>query len=71
MIISLEQEQVLTKSLSTVVGQWKRAVSKAAGVSLWQKSFYDRVIRNVGEYQAIWKYIDENPLQWREDRIVY
>ena len=28
---------------------------------LWQKSYYEHVIRNVADYQEIWQYIDGNP----------
>lgn len=35
---------------------------------LWQKSFYDRIIRNKAEYQKIWEYIDNNPLKWELDK---
>ncbi len=58
-----------TKPLSTVVGQMKRWVSKQVGLPLWQKSFYDRIIRNEKEYGEIWRYIHENPPKWREDTI--
>jgi len=55
--------QVAAPTLSTVVGQLKRICSTQAGVSLWQKSFYDRVMRNEKEYLAAWQYIENNPLQ--------
>ena len=32
---------------------------------LWQRSYYDRVIRSEQEYIAALKYIDENPLKWK------
>ena len=51
-------------SLSNVVGSMKRWVSKQLGWSPWQKSFYDRIIRNQKEYEAVYAYIDQNPLQW-------
>jgi len=35
---------------------------------VWQKSFYDHVIRNEQEYRMIWEYIDTNPLRWAEDK---
>ncbi len=35
--------------------------------AIWQKSFYDRIIRDENEYLLIWKYIDENPLKWVTD----
>ena len=47
---------------------FKTLVTKEIGCSIWQRSFYDHVIRNEEEYQKIWRYIDENPLKWEEDR---
>lgn len=35
---------------------------------LWQKSYYDHIIRDEQDYQKIWKYIDENPLKWANDQ---
>ncbi len=35
---------------------------------IWQRSFYDHVIRNQNDYEEIYKYIDENPLRWQYDR---
>ncbi len=35
--------------------------------AIWQKSFYDHIIRDENEYLRIWKYIDENPLKWVTD----
>lgn len=35
---------------------------------IWQRSFYDHVIRNERDYEEIWRYIDENPLKWKLDR---
>ncbi|MDD6644336.1 MAG: transposase [Firmicutes bacterium] len=51
-------------TLSRVVGQMKRWVSKQIGVGIWQKSYYERVIRNGTEYEEIWRYIQENPLKY-------
>ena len=31
---------------------------------LWQKSYYDHVIRNQQDYNEIWEYIDNNPQKW-------
>ena len=56
-------------TLSTVVGLYKSGASRLAGRPLWQKSFYDHIIRNEESYLEIWRYIDENPLKWREDEL--
>ena len=59
--------QVAAPTIQTVIGHMKRAVSMQCGFSPWQKSFHDHIIRNEADYQRIWQYIDNNPLQWTED----
>ena len=51
-------------SAPTVVGSMKRYVSKVHGASIWQKGFYDHVIRSEADYLAHLLYIDENPVKW-------
>ena len=48
--------------------QFKGSIAKQIGFSLWQKLFYDHIIRSEKEYQEIWKYIEMNPLKWEEDK---
>ena len=31
---------------------------------LWQKSYYDHIIRNQQDYDEIWEYIENNPDKW-------
>ena len=53
--------------LSTVIGSLKRWVSKQLGYSIWQKSFYEHIIRSERDYNKILMYIEHNPLQWQID----
>ena len=39
------------------------------GIRFWQRDFYERIIRNEREYQAIQKYIYNNPTTWHEDKL--
>ena len=34
---------------------------------LWQRNYYERIIRNDAELAAIREYIDVNPAQWHND----
>ena len=34
---------------------------------LWQRSYYDHIIRSYDDYLKIWHYIDSNPAKWQED----
>ena len=36
---------------------------------IWQRSFYDHVIRNQHDYENIVKYIYENPMRWEYDQL--
>ena len=56
-----------TQSVSTRIRSFKALVSKEVGRPIWQRSFYDHVIRNEADYLRIWEYIDNNPACWAED----
>ena len=51
-------------SAPTVIGSLKRYVSKQIGEHIWQKGFYDHIIRNEEDYLYHIQYIDENPKKW-------
>ena len=55
------------KSLFSDIRSFKSLVTKRIGVSIWQDSYYDHVIRNREDYLEKWRYIDENPAKWAED----
>ena len=38
---------------------------------LWQRGYYDHVIRNEADYLRIWQYMDENPVRWTEDEYYF
>jgi len=54
-------------TVSQMINQWKRAISKKAGFSPWQKSFHDHIIRNEADYDRIVEYIENNPANWERD----
>ena len=56
-----------TQSLGTRVRSFKTLTGKAAGFSLWQRSYYDHVIRNTEDELRILEYIQTNPARRAED----
>ena len=38
------------------------------GLTVWQRSYYDHIIRSQTDYLTIWNYIDTNPARWEKDR---
>ena len=59
---------MVAPTVSRVLQQTKGAVTKRIGASIWQKSFYDHVIRTERDYRDIYTYIDNNPAHWAEDK---
>lgn len=55
--------------LSTIVRNAKGTVSRLAGfVGLWQRSFYDVVIRSDRHFETVCAYVRDNPRRWVEAR---
>ena len=50
--------------LSNIVRSLKILVSKEIKESIFQRSYYDHVIRNQQDYDGIWQYIENNPRKW-------
>ena len=55
--------------LQRIIQQIKSYTTHQYGGVLWQRSYYDHVIRGEEDYRSIWQYIDENPLKWRLDEL--
>ena len=58
-----------TSFVSHFVSTFKRFCNKEYGENIWQRSFYDHVIRNRDDYNEIYKYIYENPMKWQFDQL--
>ncbi|WP_290996579.1 transposase [Gordonibacter sp.] len=59
--------------LSRFVGFIKGRVTREARktwpeAQIWQKYFYDHVVRDEADYLRIWEYIENNPARWAQDR---
>jgi REP element-mobilizing transposase RayT len=53
--------------LSAIVGSFKSAVTKQIGKPIWQRSYWDRIIRSDAELHTIRAYIEDNPSRWPVD----
>ncbi|WP_279017746.1 transposase [Megasphaera elsdenii] len=54
-------------SLSQFINLLKGRISRKYGSSLWQRGFYEHVVRNEADLFRIMEYIENNPLQWELD----
>ena len=55
---------VMPGSLSSIVRAFKAGVTRRAGAPVWQRGFYEHVIRNGRDLDNTRRYIEENPLRW-------
>ncbi len=63
-------------TVDTVMGWLKYQSTKdinkmrnTMGVKIFQRSFYDHIVRNYDDYCEIHKYIYENPMRWYYDEL--
>lgn len=62
-------------TISSVIGWLKYQITKeinnSTGITanrIFQRSFYDHIVRNTDDYNEIFKYITENPIRWKFDK---
>lgn len=73
-IFILENESDKRKvSISNIIGALKSITTielhkKGLSDFTWQRSFYDRIIRNEKELFNIRRYIEQNPLRWELEK---
>ena len=50
--------------IASIVRSIKTLTTKEIGEAIFQRSYYDHVIRNQQDYDEIWQYIENNPRTW-------
>ncbi len=72
--LGFRQRPVMPGSLAAVVRAYKSATAKrinnvlqAPGAPVWQRNYWERIIRNDWELDRIRQYIRDNPRRWAED----
>jgi REP element-mobilizing transposase RayT len=65
------------RTLGSLVARFKGSVTRRARMMVddptyivWQRNYYEHVIRNEIELNQIRRYIVENPLRWPQDRYI-
>ena len=58
-----------TSAVSHFVSTFKRFCNKEYGGNVWQRGFYDHIIRGQEDYEEVAKYIYENPMRWYYDEL--
>lgn len=62
-----------SQTIGAIVRGYKSSVTKQCGLlgfdeKLWQRNYYEHIIRNEQSYQTISQYIIDNPKKWANDK---
>jgi putative transposase len=74
-IVGAGSRPVKLPTLSEIVRQFKtfsarriNELRQASGIPVWQRNYYEHIIRNDEELYRIREYIDNNPLNWENNK---
>ncbi len=74
LLISIEHEHGLSQAptptnnvIPKFISLLKRYCNREAGINIWQRSYYEHIIRNEKDYLIHWEYIENNPIKWETD----
>lgn len=66
---SVGSPRTATPTIPSWMGAWKRKINREVGRAIWQRSYYDHIVRGEQDYGEIWQYIANNPARWQEDSL--
>jgi putative transposase len=49
----------------------RRSIRLKGDDYLWQRNYYEHIIRNESSYQRISEYITNNPINWKNDEMYH
>jgi REP element-mobilizing transposase RayT len=55
------------RAFKTYSGKGINVLRQTPGAAVWQRSYYEHVIRNEKDYREIGEYILNNPAKWAYD----
>ena len=68
--------KAVTGSIPTIIRSFKSAITKrmnelwnTPGAKVWQRNYWEHVVRNERELHRIREYIIDNPTKWESDRL--
>jgi len=57
----------IVRALKSFSARRINQIRSMKGATVWQRSFYDHIIRDEQDHRNIWEYIQINPQKWQED----
>lgn len=58
----------IVRALKSFSSRRINQIIDSPGVPLWQRNYFERIVRNEEELNSIRRYVQENPLKWKMDQ---
>ncbi len=68
-IVGAYKSLVAKGCLAAFRQKWEDAIDRRHMGKIWQRNYYEHIIRNEADYQTISGYIINNPLNWHLDKL--
>ena len=66
-VLKSDGQTQFAPSISRIVKQFKGAITKRIGTSIWHKSFYDHIIRDEIDFIKYLQFLEADPANWLDD----
>ncbi len=67
MVVAPGSLGAVVRSFKSVTTKRINAIRGTPGAPVWQRNYYEHIVRNEADLQRIRQYIRDNPLMWAED----
>ena len=66
----LQSRTIMSKLVGYIKMNSSKAIRQRYGdISVWQRGYFDHVVRNQEDYVALAEYVQTNPLRWELDKL--
>jgi len=66
---SVKLKHGTSKTIGSMIRGFKIGVAKQVGKPVWQRNYYEHIIRDGADYEKITNYIMANPQTWDSDKL--
>ena len=62
-----KNEKTVGDIIKTYKSVTSKRINKISQINLWQRNYYEHIVRNEKELYKIYYYIENNPINWKHD----
>jgi REP element-mobilizing transposase RayT len=59
----------MVRGFKSAVGKRMNEIANTPSAAVWQRNYFEHVIRDDDDYNRIAEYVENNPQRWMEDSL--